>query len=410
MVMKPRHPGRISEKALEYLKEVIDYGFGNTTGPRMVAQFEKKFAERIGSRYAMAHCNGTATMHSCLAAAGVKPGDEVIVPPLTAISTAYAVLHQGAIPVFADVDERTFNIDPESIRERITPLTKAIIVVGLYGLSADMDPIMEIAKKHNIIVIEDNAECLLGMYNGKVAGITGHMGSFSLQASKHITCGDGGVVITDDSELATKVRKFACVGYHTLTGDKGGIIPKKERGHPKSIRHDSLGWNYRLSELQGAVALEQVERIDEIVAKRIEIADMLKNVIKDCDFLTPQYTPSNYVNSYWTFVCLYNPEKAGISWDDFRKRFYSFGGDFLYGAWLLSYMEPVFQNRKFLGGGFPIDSEIYKGNKQIYELGLCPVAEKIQPNLMQFKTNYVDMDEAKEQVEALRKTIESLKK
>ena len=172
-ILKPKHPGRIGDRALEYLREVIEYGFGNSSGPPMTRRFEEAFAKRFGANFAVAHCNGTATMYTCLAAAGIKPGDEVIVPPLTAAATAFSVLHQGAIPVFADIDGRTFNIDPEAIRERITPLTKAIIPVGLYGLSADMDPIMEIAKEHKLAVIEDNAECFLALYKGRLAGSPG---------------------------------------------------------------------------------------------------------------------------------------------------------------------------------------------------------------------------------------------
>src|SRR3989344_9095587 len=225
--MNPKHPNRISPKALEYLKEVVEYGFGNSSGPKMTSRFETAFAQRLGMNFGISHCNGTATMHSCLAAAGVKPGDEVIVPPLTAAATAICVLHQGAIPVFADIDERTFNIDPKSIAERITPLTKAIIPVHLYGLMADMDPIMEIAKKYNLAVIEDSAECVLATYNGKLAGTIGHMSSFSFQSSKHLTCGDGGIVVTNDNKLADFIRKFSCVGYHAQS-----VVPKRERGSP----------------------------------------------------------------------------------------------------------------------------------------------------------------------------------
>ncbi len=399
------HPGRISAKAMEYLKEVVEYGFGNSSGPGMTSRFEKAFAARIGMPFAIAHCNGTATMHSCLAAAGVKPGDEVIVPPLTAAATAFCVLHQGAIPVFADIDERTFNIDPKSIEQRITPLTKAIIPVHLYGLMADMDPIMELAKKHNLTVIEDSAECFLSTYKGKLAGTIGHAASFSLQASKHITCGDGGIVVTNDDHYATMIRRFSVFGYHTLSSKSGGVMPKKERGDPTSIRHDFLGWNYRMSDLQGAVALEQTERLDELVDKRKKIGAMLLEAVKGCSWIVPQYVPPGYEHSYWTFVCRFEAEEAGCSWKEFRQKFYDNGGDFIYGAWRLSYNEPIFQNRDFLGGGFPIDSSIYKGDYRQYKPGLCPVAEKLQPKLMQFKTNYMDLNEARKQAEALRKTI-----
>ena len=406
--MDPKHPGRVSAKALDYLREVTEYGFGNSSGPDLVGRFEKAFAERFGVRFAMGFCNGTATMHACLAAGGVKPGDEVIVPPLTAAATAFCVLHQGAVPVFADIDPETFNIDPESVRRRVTPLTRAVIPVGLYGLSADMDPIMEIAKEHDLLVVEDNAECFLGEYKGRLAGTTGHASSFSLQASKHITCGDGGVVTCDDEELATGIRRFSCFGYRTLNAGRGGTMSKEDRGHPTSMRHDFLGWNYRLSDLQGAVALEQVERIDELVGMRMEIGRMLLDAVAGCPWLIPQRTPEDCVHSYWTFVCRLEAEQAGCTWDDFRAKFFELGGDFLYGAWQLTYNEPVFQDRAFLGGFFPVDSSIYQGSYRSYEPGLCPVAEELQPKLMHFKTNYMDLDYAADQARILKRTIEAI--
>jgi len=402
------HPGRITPKALQYLKEVVEYGFGNSTGPGLGSRFEAAFAKRFGVRYGIAQCNGTVTMHSCLAAAGVKPGEEVIVPPLTAAATAFCVMHQGAIPIFADLDPGTFNIDPESVLERITPLTRAIIPVGLYGLPPDLDPIMEIARKHNLTVIEDNAECFLGGYKGRLAGTIGHMSSFSFQASKHLTCGDGGIVITDDEKLAVGVRRFGASGFRIGAASKG-VMPKEARGHPTALRHDSLGWNYRISDLQAAVALEQTERMDELVGLRMKIGAMYLDAIKDCPWLIPQYVPPDYVHSYWTFVCRFESKEAGCTWDEFRNTFNSLGGDFLYGAWQLTYNEPIFQKRKFLGGFFPIDSEIYKGKRQEYRPGLCPVAESLQPKLMQFKTNYYHLAEAEKQAEILRKTIQCLR-
>ncbi len=395
---------------MELLREVVEYGFGNSVETGMLTRFEKAFAKRFGSKYAVGLCNGTATMHCALAALGVKPGDEVIVPPLTAAATAYAVMHQGAIPVFADIDPNTFNIDPESIRQRITPLTKAIIPVGLYGLSADMDPIMALAKEHDLGVVEDNAECFLAMYKGRISGTIGHVGSFSFQASKHLSCGDGGVVVTDDRELAIYMRRFGSFGFRLPDPDKGSVMPRSQRGHPNSIRHDFLGWNYRLSELQAAVALEQTERCDELIDMRKQIGRMYLDAIAGCGWLTPQATPEGYEHSYWTFVCRFDAQKAGCEWEAFRDQFFANGGDFLYGAWRLTYNEPIFQNREFLGGFFPMDSSVYQGTYRTYDKGLCPVAEVIQPQLMQFKTNYMDLDYAARQAKALRDTIHAIDK
>jgi perosamine synthetase len=161
-------------------------------------------------------------------------------------------------------------------------------------------------------------------------------------------------------------------------------MKKEDRGHPTSLRHDFLGWNYRMSDLQGAVALEQTERIDEIVNLRMKVGKMFLDAVADCPWLIPQYTPDHCVNSYWTFVCRFEPEQAGCSWDDFRNKFWELGGDFLYGAWQLT----------------------YKGRFKSYEPGLCPVAEKLQPKLMQFKTNYTDLSVAEDQAGILKKTID----
>jgi perosamine synthetase len=172
---------RIGGREREYASEVLDSEFRSSAGSNMTNRLEKEFAERFGVKYAIAHINGTATMHSALVAAGIGPGDEVIVPPLTMASTPFAVLHANAVPVFADIDLHTFTIDPEDICRKITLYTKAIIPVALYGLSPDMDQIMDIAREHGLAVIEDDAECFLGYYKGKTVGSIGHMASFSFQ-------------------------------------------------------------------------------------------------------------------------------------------------------------------------------------------------------------------------------------
>jgi perosamine synthetase len=189
---------RISKKERAYVSEVLDSQFRTSAGSLMTQRLEEKFAGLFGVKYAISHVNGTATLHSALAAAGVGPGDEVIVPPLTMASTSFAVIHAGATPVFADIDPYTFNIDPADIQRKITPKTKAIIPVALYGLSPDMDPIMEIAKEHQLTVVEDDAECFFGYYKGRIVGSIGHMASFSFQSSKHMTSGEGGMLITED--------------------------------------------------------------------------------------------------------------------------------------------------------------------------------------------------------------------
>lgn len=383
----------------EYVRQVLDYGWHNTRGPGFTGRLEAAFAARFGARYAIAHSNGTATMHSCLMAAGVGPGDEVIIPPLTAASTAFVVLHQNAVPIFADLDERTFELDPESVRERITPRTKAIIPVSLYGLPPDMDPLLDLAAEHGLIVIEDNAQCYLSTYKGRMVGALGDAASYSFQGSKHITCGDGGIVITSDEGLAERIRKAAVLGYRTLTADPGATtVPKEIRQDPAFERHDRLGWNYRLPEICAAVMVAQLERIDDMVGWRCAVAAGYAEVIAGCDWLRPQHVPADCTHSYWCYPILI--ETAEVTWHQFRDKVVEFGGEPIYGAWRPVYLEPAFREERFYGRGCPTHCPLYAGRGQRYAEGLCPVTERIQPRLLQLRTNYT-RDRAERQFEAL---------
>ncbi len=191
---------RVGAEELNYVQQAIE---GGLTG-EFTKIFEARFAKKFGAEYAIALNSGTSALHAAVAALGIKEGDEVIVPPMTFIATAFAPLYVGAVPVFADVDPQTFIIDPEDIRRKITPRTKAIITVSLYGLSPEMDQIMEIAKQYGLKVIEDNAQCVFGRYKGQVVGSFGDISIFSLQRSKHLTSGDGGVAIINDEKTAEK--------------------------------------------------------------------------------------------------------------------------------------------------------------------------------------------------------------
>ncbi len=377
---------RVSKRERDYVEEVLQSQFRTSAGGKMTRRLEEAFARTFGVRYAVSLCNGTATLHTALLAAGVGQGDEVIVPPLTMASTSFAVIQAGARPVFADIDPETLTIDPKDIERKITPRTKAVIPVAIYGLPHDVDAVMGIAERHKLVVIEDDAQCFLGRYKGRILGGTGHMASFSFQASKHITCGEGGIVITDDEAYADSIRRMSNLGYFAVSGKPGkGKISKDEIQHPSYQRHAAVGWNYRMSELCAAVALGQVERLEELVATRREIAAMYAVAAEGCRWLVPQRIPQGYEHSYWTYVV--RLENGGaFSWADFRRKYMELGGDGIYGAWQLTYLEPPF---KAMG----------------YAPGLCPVAESVQPKLLQFKTNYMDMSVAQRKADALAQTI-----
>ena len=389
---------RISDLERKYVLEALDNEFATSRNSVFCNRLEGAFATRFKSRYAISHANGTATMHTALSALDVKPGDEVIVPPLTMSSTSLAVLHNGSIPVFADVDKRTFNLDPDDIEKRITSKTKAIITVSLYGLSPDYDRILEICKRHNLYLIEDNAECFLGMYKGKLVGEFGHFSSYSFQASKHMTCGEGGMLTTSDDELADKARRFSSLGYAGVSG-KQGKITRSDIQDPNYSRHVMLGFNYRMSELQAAVTLGQLERLDDLVSQRQKVAELFKEVIKGSDLVTLQHEPQGYKNSYWAFSMVLNTNNPGKDWYTFKNKFQELGGDGYYAAWKLTYQEPLFQGQ----------IQSMPGVWQKYSPGLCPNAEYLQTRMIQLKTNYWNLDEAHKQAGILHKTLKDFR-
>jgi perosamine synthetase len=398
---------RISELERRYVAEVLDTGFRSSQGSAMTRRLETRFAEWCGVRYAIAHVNGTATLHTALVACGVGPGDEVIVPPLTMASTAFAALHANAVPVFADIDPATWTIDPGCVEACITPRTKAIMPVALYGLMPDMDRLMAVAAAHGLKVIEDDAECFLGRASGRVSGSIGHMSSFSFQSSKHLTAGEGGILVTDDEALALAARRFNSLGYAGV-GTTKAKITKDDIQHPAYARHVSMGFNYRMPELCAAVALAQTERMAELVARRVEAAGHLADAVADCEWLVPQRTPPGFVNSYWTYVVRLADEAPG-TWDEFRTRFRSLGGHGVYAAWRLNYLEPAFTEGRLFANGTPFaPTRRAGGREQRFAPGLCPVAEQIQPRLLQFKTNYWNLEDAKTQAGILARTIRSL--
>ena len=390
---------RFTGNELNYVREVIDSGFGSGTSGGMNNRFETAFAEKVGAKYAITFNSGTSTLHAALFALGVHAGDEVIVPPLTVISNVDVIFAQNAVPVFADIDPDTFNIDPDEIRRKITPRTKCIMPVSLYGLPCDLDPIMEIARDHGIGVINDAAEAHGAIYKGRPIGNIADITSYSTENSKHIATGDGGIVVTDNEEYAVAMRKFGSLGYAAMKSGDGRIrINKDIFQDPGYKRHDCLGLNYRMPEVAAALGLAQTERLEHFVNLRVGIAGLYQDAIRGCDYLAPQHTPEGWLNTYWTFAVKYgHPE---VLWQEFRRKYVEFGGDGIYAAWALSYDETLMA-RGHYKKQCPMVFDALE-----YPHGLCPVAEAVQPRLMQFVTNYGSLDEARPMADALRKTIE----
>lgn len=391
---------RFDEHEFNYIKEVLDSGFASGTSGNMNTRLEQYFADKIGRRFAMTFNSGTTTLHAALCASGVGYGDEVITTPLTVISCMNAILYCHAIPVFADIDSDTFLLDPADVRRRITSKTKAIMPVHLYGQVCDMSEIMKIAHEYNLAVIEDCAQCYMGLHRGRIGGTFGDAGSWSFENSKHLTTGDGGIIVCDDEELGDRIRKLSCQGFRNATAISGKIrVGKDLFQNPSYKRHSMFGFMYRLPEVAAAMGLAQAEKLDWFVSLRQQMASKYLEVIEanDCDWLVPQRTSEGDVNSYYTFAAKLT--RVDLPWVNFRRKFVEFGGDGVYAAWALCYQEdsvPEIHHllvQMHLGGRFQTSP------------GLCPVAEQVQQQLMQFTTNQKDEAEMDRQAECLDKAI-----
>ena len=400
---------RFNGNEINYLKDLLSKDFGAGDASSYNERLENLFAKKHLQKYAITANSGTSTLHMALNAFGVGHGDEVILPALTVTLCGFAIWQCGATPVYADVKKDTFLIDPDDIKKKITKKTKAIMVVHLYGLMADMTSIKKIARDHNLYILEDSAQCFLGRdEKNRISGACSDVGSWSFEYTKHITTGDGGIVTTNNEKLAENMRKFASAGYKNLTAKTGRIrIDRSKFQNPNWFRHEMFGYNYRLSEICAAVGLAQLERLNFFLKKRRLMGNLfLKTLtLSKSDLLIPQITPKKFSHTYYTFACLFNGKKYGIKWEEFRLKFMSFGGDGIYAAWKLVSDEKPFKDGRLKG--------LKSGSMQLtnsYGWGLTPVAKKLQKNLMQFTTNQNNKSEMSKQINALKKTLAFFKK
>jgi UDP-4-amino-4,6-dideoxy-N-acetyl-beta-L-altrosamine transaminase len=281
----------IDEEDIKAVAEVLKSSY-ITTGPK-VKEFEEKVAGYVGARYAVAVANGTAALHAACFAAGIKKGDEVITSPLTFAASANCVLYQGGVPVFADIDPKTYNIDVENIERKITERTKAIIPVDFTGQAADLDAILELAERYDLVVIEDAAHALGTEYKGKKIGSISHMTEFSLHPVKHITTGEGGVITTNDKKFYKKLLLFRT---HGITRDTDLLINKEEGTW--YYEQLELGYNYRITDIQCALGTSQMKKIDDFVNRRRELVAKYNEFLSQVDgVIIPYEAP--YSNSSW---------------------------------------------------------------------------------------------------------------
>lgn len=339
-----------------------------------VSQFEAAFAERFQVKHAVATSSGTAAIHVALAALGIGPGDDVINTPHCFIGTATPVVHAGAVPVFADIDPRTYNMYPVSIESRITPYTKAIIPVHLNGLPADMDPILEIAHRHNLSIVEDAAQAHGAEYKGRLAGTIGDIGCFSFWEDKLITtAGEGGMVITNNDELAQRARQFHHHGEERRDGD----YYQMERLY----HHETLGYNYRMTEIQGAIGLVQLGRLDEYIAIRRERAHQLTDLLEQVDGVIPPYEPPDTRHVYYKYVIRLDRTALTVTARDFVAALRGEGIHCSRRYPTPLHQQPVFVNHRGFGESTaPYEHPWYPG-KTSYGSG-SPNAEQLPEDLV----------------------------
>jgi len=358
---------RFGEEELQQLKEALDQNTLFYWAGNKVKDFTKKFANLYGVKHCVATSSGTASLHVALGAIGVTCGDEIITSPITDMGTVIGILYQNAIPVFADLDPHTYNLDPKSVEEKISDKTKAIIVVHLAGNAADMDAIMDIAKKHNLKVIEDCAQSYMCYYKGRLAGTIGDIGCFSLNDFKHISVGDGGMLIMNDDELYEKAFRFADKNYNRFATDPVAT---------RAIQY--LAPNYRMNELMGAVAIAQLDRVESICERRNAYGDALTKGITGLPGIYPHKVLEGCKSSYWFYMFRVDENILGVSRNDFSKALAAEG--IPNGAGYIPicvYEYDIFTKKNaYPGTDCPFGCKYYGKNIE-YHKGLCPTAEEI---------------------------------
>ncbi|MBE7024812.1 MAG: DegT/DnrJ/EryC1/StrS family aminotransferase [Ruminococcaceae bacterium] len=367
---------RFGQEELVQLQEALEqntlfYWTGNK-----VKMLTNKFAELYGAKYCVAASSGTAAIHVALGALGIGEGDEVITSPITDMGSIIGILYQKAIPVFADLDPHTYNMDAKAIEAKITEKTKAIVVVHLAGNAADMDAIMEVANRHGIKVIEDCAQSYLCYYKGRLAGTIGHIGCFSLNDFKHISAGDGGLLIMNDEETYKTAFRFADKNYNRFGGKMREI--------------KTLAPNYRMNELTAAVALAQLEKLPMICGNRNAFGDALTEGIKDLPGIHPHKVIEGGKSSYWFYLMRLDEEVLGVDRKEYVEALLAEGVACSFGY----IPEPVY------------DYEIFRDNPNCYP-GACPVAEKVIVDSVKLPVNeFYTKQDVEEVIKGIRKVTQ----
>lgn len=372
----PIHDTMIDE---EEEREVLDAlrskhlsGFSARPGERFlggpkVRALEDAFADYFGVKYAITFNSATSAIHAMLSAIGVGPGDEVIVPPTTMSATATAVVMNNAVPVFADIDDVTYGLDPAAVEAAITPATRAILAVNLFGHPARLNELEALAQKHGLVLLEDNAQAPGARAGNRLVGTIGRMGVQSLNYHKAIQTGEGGVVLTDNDDDGLHLQ---------LVRNHGEVVAGKLDLSDEQLVN-VVGYNYRLSELQAAVGIPQMKKLDALLDIRRDLSTQLNEGLAKFDFLVTPVTQDDNTHSFYLYALRYLPEKLGIDRATFARALAAEGISINAGYVQPVYLEPMFQKLIAYGDkGCPFKCPMYNG-KPDYSAGICPTAERL---------------------------------
>ena len=358
--------------ALKVLKEKILSGFLGRSGPgflggKYVKDLERHFCKYFKVKYAVSFNSATTALVAAVSALGIELGDEVITSPYTMSATASAILLNNALPVFADIEEKSFCLDPLSIEKNINAKTKAILAVNLFGSSANYDPILKIAKKHNLKIIEDSAQAPGAIYRGRFAATIGDIGVFSFNIHKVIECGEGGMLITNNKKYAFRAQLIRNHGEAVID----------DLYQEKKIFEPILGSNYRLTEIQAAIATEQFKKLRKLNGHRIFLANYLTKRLKQFNWLVPPEVPQNNTHVYYVYSFRFLEQKIGIKRSTFAKAMKAEGFILNEGYQKPLYLMPAYQRKKiYPNSQFPFVSKEYP-HKINYRKGLCPITERM---------------------------------